>query len=263
MDARDGLARARTSIRWRRRPARRPFRRICQAVHSADLVALAAAPAPAGVRELMSAYLEVAANLGKRTGELHLALAADSANPSFAPEPMGADDLAVASGRALSLAERTLAALESAIDSGRLKLSQDATARARRLLGARTMLAERLAPLPSAQASAKIRIHGDYRLAQVLLAEGDFYIQNVEGHLVVAGGGAAREAAGAARRGRHAAFVQLRRARGAVHTRDAPGPKRSRISSPGLICGRPGPWPRSCSSISRQPTARRFSRPQP
>ena len=31
--------------------------------------------------------------------------------------------------------------------------------------------------------SAKIRIHGDYRLAHVLLAEGDFYIQSFEGHL--------------------------------------------------------------------------------
>ena len=29
----------------------------------------------------------------------------------------------------------------------------------------------------------KIRIHGDYRLGQVLLAEGDVYVQNVEGHL--------------------------------------------------------------------------------
>ncbi|HEY6607915.1 MAG TPA: hypothetical protein VI277_01855 [Candidatus Limnocylindria bacterium] len=32
-------------------------------------------------------------------------------------------------------------------------------------------------------AVTKIRIHGDYRLGQVLLTEGDVYIQNIEGHL--------------------------------------------------------------------------------
>ncbi len=30
---------------------------------------------------------------------------------------------------------------------------------------------------------AKIRTHGDYRLGQVLLSEGDVYVQNIEGHV--------------------------------------------------------------------------------
>jgi maltose alpha-D-glucosyltransferase/alpha-amylase len=51
------------------------------------------------------------------------------------------------------------------------------------LLGARTILAERLTPVASVAQGVKIRIHGDYRLAQVLLSQGDFYIQNIEGHL--------------------------------------------------------------------------------
>ncbi len=149
----------------------------------ASLVELAAATPPPDVIEVMSAYLEVAATLGRRTAEMHLALAADGSNASFAPEEMSGDDLATASGRAQSLIERAFSTLESAIVSGRLRLSDDALARARRLLGARALLAERLAPPSSLAANAKIRIHGDYRLAQVLLAEGDFYIQNVEGHL--------------------------------------------------------------------------------
>jgi maltose alpha-D-glucosyltransferase / alpha-amylase len=148
-----------------------------------DLVALAASTPSTSVMELMSAYLEVAAAMGRRTAGMHLALAADPSNVSFAPEAISADDLATASGRALSLMERTLAALESSIESGRLRLADDGLTRARRLLGARDVLAERLAPLSSLDAGAKIRIHGDYRLAQVLLAEGDFYIQNAEGHL--------------------------------------------------------------------------------
>ena len=86
-----------------------------------DLVALASAAPPAAVVELMSAYLETAATLGKRTAEMHLALASDASNPAFAPEAVTGDDLATASGRALALPERTLASLESAIESGRLR----------------------------------------------------------------------------------------------------------------------------------------------
>jgi maltose alpha-D-glucosyltransferase/alpha-amylase len=150
---------------------------------SVDPLALASTTPPDAVKELMSAYLELAGNLGQRSAEFHLALAADSSDSSFAPEPITSDDLALASRRALSLAERTLAALESALETGRCRLSDDATTRARRLLGARTILAERLAPAASVEQGAKIRVHGDYRLAQVLLSQGDFYIQNIEGHL--------------------------------------------------------------------------------
>ena len=60
---------------------------------SADLVALSEQPASAFAREHVGGYLEAAALLGKRTGELHLALARPTADPAFAPEPLREHDL--------------------------------------------------------------------------------------------------------------------------------------------------------------------------
>ena len=44
-------------------------------------------------QEAMGAYIELALKLGRRTGEMHLALAADTTDPAFAPEPFSKDDL--------------------------------------------------------------------------------------------------------------------------------------------------------------------------
>ena len=45
---------------------------------------------PTVAREILGAQLESAYLLGQRTAEMHLALASDTADPSFAPEPMTA-----------------------------------------------------------------------------------------------------------------------------------------------------------------------------
>src|SRR6185369_3608199 len=42
---------------------------------------------PPIVKDLLGSYLEVARLLGQRTAELHVALASDTADPDFAPEP--------------------------------------------------------------------------------------------------------------------------------------------------------------------------------
>ena len=49
-----------------------------------DLLELAATPTPRAMRELSGMYLEGAQQLGRRTAELHLALASDTAAPAFA-----------------------------------------------------------------------------------------------------------------------------------------------------------------------------------
>jgi maltose alpha-D-glucosyltransferase/alpha-amylase len=150
----------------------------------ASFFELTNASAPSAVRDLMSAYLEIASTLGKRTAEMHLALAADPVNPGFAPEPFGREDLAVTGARAAAQAERTLQALESGLQSGQLRVPDDVARRARRLLAARDQIVKSVQPDGLLTTpTVKTRIHGDYRLAQVLLAEGDFYIQNFEGHL--------------------------------------------------------------------------------
>jgi maltose alpha-D-glucosyltransferase/alpha-amylase len=133
--------------------------------------------------ELLSDYLKTAAALGRRTAEMHLLLASDTANPSFAPEPLTTEHLDVASRRAIAQADRVLQTLESAVASPPARMTPVVVEQARGLLEARTALGTDLQSIASlAPASSRIRIHGDYRLAQILLAEGALYIQNIEGH---------------------------------------------------------------------------------
>ncbi len=56
------------------------------------LLELARAEMPPAAREVIGAYLELAALLGRRTAEMHVALASNSDDPSFAPEPYSALD---------------------------------------------------------------------------------------------------------------------------------------------------------------------------
>ncbi len=142
----------------------------------------ASPPVPIGT--LMNTYLDVAATLGCRTAEMHLALAADATDARFAPEPLGKEDLDIAVQRALAHAERTLASLEAALAMTPLRVPADAALLGRTILDARSHLLDRIRSAASLDSTGiRIRIHGDYRLGQVVLAEGDIYIQNIEGHL--------------------------------------------------------------------------------
>ena len=115
---------------------------------------------------------------------MHAALAADTTDPRFAPEPLGRDDLGAAVDRALGHAERTLASLDAALGSTSARMSADTTSLAQRVLEARRQLLDAIRSIATLETSApKFRIHADYRLGQVLLTEGDIYIQNVEGHV--------------------------------------------------------------------------------
>ena len=139
---------------------------------------------PAPVGDLIGPYLEIAGLLGRRTADMHAALAADTSDPRFAPEPLGRDDLGTAADRALAHAERTLASLEAALGSTPARMSVDTASLAQRVLEARRELFEAIRSIAALETAAqKFRIHGDYRLGQVLLSEGDISIQNVEGHV--------------------------------------------------------------------------------
>jgi len=148
-----------------------------------SLEELASAGPPTHVQEVLGAYLETAATLGRRTAEMHVALAANSTNSAFAPEPLSHDDLVAASQKSMTQAEKTLQALDAALNSASPRMPHEVAEQTRRLLAAREQLFERIRSVTSLNPTAsKIRIHGDYRLGQVLLAEGDVYIQNFEGH---------------------------------------------------------------------------------
>jgi maltose alpha-D-glucosyltransferase / alpha-amylase len=124
-------------------------------------------------------YLELAAQLGRRTAELHRALCPETpVDDAFAPEPITAKDLAQWRERATRAAQVTLDNLQRRRDG----LPAPAQALADRLLARRDRLAERFASLlPADIAVMKTRFHGDYHLGQVLAVQDDFHIIDFEG----------------------------------------------------------------------------------
>ena len=145
---------------------------------------LATGPVPEPAREHAWLYLDAATLLGRRTAEMHLALATPTENAAFTAEPFTAKDLADDAGRVSAQIATALDALKRGMsklpDSAADRVIDDA---ARLLSRRRELLAatQRYAVGDPATYGRRTRIHGDYHLGQILRAKNDFVILDFEG----------------------------------------------------------------------------------
>ncbi|HVO96403.1 MAG TPA: maltose alpha-D-glucosyltransferase [Terriglobales bacterium] len=133
---------------------------------------------PALALEAIGPYLGSADLLGRRTGELHLALASDRSDPDFAPEPFTSfyrrslyQSLRTGADRALMLLRDRVATLPD-----------DARSGATRLLSLKSQIIEHYRSVLDRKFTAvRIRCHGDYHLGQLLFTGKDFVVIDFEG----------------------------------------------------------------------------------
>ena len=116
--------------------------------------------------------------LGRRTAEMHRALAIETDDPAFAAVPVTEDATAAMVGEVIGELDARLVDLETALPG----LPEETASLAREVLDRRGELTERLEAMRGMAPSGMLtRIHGDYHLGQVLVAQNDVYVIDFEG----------------------------------------------------------------------------------
>ncbi len=128
--------------------------------------------------KLEASTAEIVRLLGERTGEMHLALAAEQNDPAFKPE-----DYSLHYQRSLfsSLQSLVRVAFQS-LSKNLKKLPDNVRQEAEEVLAMKDEILTLFKRIYSRKIEVtKIRIHGDYHLGQVLFTGGDFLILDFEG----------------------------------------------------------------------------------
>ncbi|WJR69406.1 maltose alpha-D-glucosyltransferase [Neorhizobium sp. CSC1952] len=122
--------------------------------------------------------VDLAATIGKRLGELHVALARPTDDEAFNPVWATAEDARKWGGAVTAQMSESFSMLAGAIDG----LDPEPAREAKELLARQDVLIRLAAHLSKALKGALMtRNHGDFHLGQVLVAEGDAYIIDFEG----------------------------------------------------------------------------------
>jgi len=133
---------------------------------------------PALAQETIGPYLVSAQLLGRRTAELHVALASAPNDPEFAPEPFSLIYQNSLYHAMRSFATQTLQLLREQLK----ELPEELRENAQQVLDSEESIMKRFQLLRNRKISAaRIRCHGDYHLGQVLYTGKDFVIIDFEG----------------------------------------------------------------------------------
>jgi maltose alpha-D-glucosyltransferase / alpha-amylase len=136
-----------------------------------SLLQLAAGDVPESVVAFIGTYLELARLLGQRTGEMHLALAADPQDRDFSPEPF-----TPFYQRALYQSMRNLTTENMELLRHNLSaLPESLRADAKKVAALEKDILQRLRAVSETRLQAqRIRCHGDFHLGQVLYTGKEF-----------------------------------------------------------------------------------------
>jgi maltose alpha-D-glucosyltransferase/alpha-amylase len=147
-----------------------------------------AAASEAGATEMASEILkpeddlmQFATMLGRRLGEMHNALATPTDNPDFSPQAATEEDTSAWAAGARQQLDRAFDVLIAKNDWS----NPDDAQRVAALLEKREQVMAKVDELAAhGIGTLRIRIHGDFHLGQVLVAQGDVYIVDFEGEPV-------------------------------------------------------------------------------
>jgi maltose alpha-D-glucosyltransferase/alpha-amylase len=127
-------------------------------------------------------YRALMGTIGRRLGELHAALATPCDDPAFAPQKATRADVREWVEGARTMLDHALDVLATEAKKDGSAIDAETRALAQGLVDRRAQFAKALEQhVPSNVDALRIRVHGDFHLGQVLVAQNDVYLIDFEG----------------------------------------------------------------------------------